>query len=151
MADMADAGREARVGQGGEGWGCGKGQLTRIFLFAISLAACAVGKAQMSGWAVVVVLATHGGVQGTLSWKVEPPSIVPLLSSRSPTRYLETPGYRVVYLGCSSRPPPTRVTRTMSEVDSHRVVESSGRVVVKNRGGRICRSLPIGVGSGEQA
>ena len=105
----------------------------------------------MSGWAVVVVLATHGGVQGTLSWKAEPPSIVPLLSSRSPTRYLETLGYRVVYSGCSSRPPPTRAMRTMSELDAPRVVESSGRVVVKNRGGRTCRSLPIGVGSGEQA
>jgi hypothetical protein len=40
-------------------------QLTRIFLFAVSLAACAPGKAQMSGSVAVVVLVTHGGVRGT--------------------------------------------------------------------------------------
>ena len=134
------------VGVGG-GMGCGKGQLTRIFLFAVSLVACAVGKAQMSGWAAAAVLATRGGVQGTLSWKAEPPSIVPLLSARSPIRYPETLDYRVVYSGCSSRPPPTRAMTTRPEVDVPRVVESSGKVVVKSRGG----SLPIGIESGEQA
>ena len=49
----------------GTGTGCGKDRLTRIFLFVISLAACAVGKAQMCGFAVVVALAAHGDVQGT--------------------------------------------------------------------------------------
>lgn len=42
-----------------------KDQLTRIFLFAISLVACAVGRVLRSGFVAVVVLATHGDVQGT--------------------------------------------------------------------------------------
>ena len=120
-------------------------QLTRIFLF--SLAVCAAGRVRTSGLAEVVVLATHGDVQGTLSWKAEPPSIAPLPSAHSPTHYPETLGYRVVYLGCSSRPPPTRAMTKRREVGVPRVVESSGRVAVKNRGG----SLPIGIETGGQA
>jgi hypothetical protein len=42
-----------------------KSQLTRIFLFAVWLAACTADSAQMSGWRGVVVLATLGDVQGT--------------------------------------------------------------------------------------
>ena len=53
-----------RVGRG-QKRGYRKDQRTRIFLFAISLAACAVGKARMSEFAAVVVLATHGDVPGT--------------------------------------------------------------------------------------
>ena len=93
------------------------------------------------------MLATHGDVQGTLSWKAEPPSIAPLPSAHSPIRYPETLGYRVVYSGCSSRPPPTRAMTKRREVGAPRVVESSGRVVVRSRGG----SLPIGIETGEQA
>ena len=52
------------MGQG-QKRGYWKDQLTRIFFFAVSLAACAVGGAQMSEFAAVVVLATHGDVQGT--------------------------------------------------------------------------------------
>ena len=65
MADTSDMGREAGVVRGREKGGTGRGQLTRIFLFVISLAACAVGKAQMTELAAAVVLATHGDVQGT--------------------------------------------------------------------------------------
>jgi hypothetical protein len=36
-------------------------------------------------------------------------------------------------------------------VDALCVAEWSGRAVVKGRGGRTCRGLPIGIGSGEQA
>ena len=68
MADMADAGREG-VGcdGGGERKGIREGviELTMIFLFAISLAACRVDKARMSESAAVVVSATRGDVQGT--------------------------------------------------------------------------------------
>jgi hypothetical protein len=41
--------------------------------------------------------------------------------------------------------------RTRPEADAHRVGESSGRVVVKGRGGRTCRGLPIGIEIGERA
>jgi len=120
-------------------------RLTRIFLSL--LVVCAVDTVLTSGLAEVVVLATHGDVQETLSWKAEPPSIAPLPSAHSPTHYPETLGYRVAYLGCSSRPPPTRAMTMRREVGVPRVVESSGRVAVRSRGG----SLPIGIETGEQA
>ena len=56
---MAGCGRKGN-GDTGEGGGS---QLTRIFLFAVSLAVCTVDKAQMSESAAVVVSATLGGVQ----------------------------------------------------------------------------------------
>ena len=136
----------------GEKWGYGKGQLTKIFLFAISLAACRVDRAQISEPQAVVVLGTRGDVRGTLSWKAGPPSIFPLLSARSPTHCPERLGYRVVYLECSSRPPPMRVMMRERGAGALCVAESSGRgVVVRGRGGRTCRTLPTGIESVEQA
>ena len=93
---------------------------------------------------------TLGGVLGTLSWRAEPPLIVPSLSARSPTRYLERHGYRVVCWGGSSRLPPTRVMMMRREADALRVAKSIGRGVVKGRRGRT-RGLPIGIWVGEQA
>jgi len=61
VADMADAGREE--GEGGIQEGVI--ELTRIFLFAASLAAYRVDKARTSESAAVVVSATHDDVQGT--------------------------------------------------------------------------------------
>ena len=66
---MIGKGREAanRVREGQEReYGTGReGKLTRISPFAASLAACGAGKAQMSGFAVVVVLVTLGDARGT--------------------------------------------------------------------------------------
>ena len=79
------------------------------------------------------------------------PSIVPLLSARSPTRYLETHGCRVGYLGMSNHLPPMRVTMTRLVADVLCVVGLIGKGEVKDRGGRVCRSLPIGIYVGERA
>lgn len=65
MADMADTGRGAEWDGREKNGDNRKGQLTKIFLFAASLAACMVDKAQMSESVAVVVLATHGDAQGT--------------------------------------------------------------------------------------
>ena len=78
------------------------------------------------------------------------PSIVPSLSVRSPTRYLETSEYRAVYSVWSSRLLPTMAT--MTGANGLYVGDLSGRGVrVKSRGGRTCRGLPIGRGSEGQA
>jgi len=111
-----------------------------------------VDMARMFESVEVVEFATRGDVRGTLSWKAEPPSIFPLLSARSPTRYPGRLDYRVVCLGCSSHPLLTMVMMRERGEYALCVVESSGRlVVVKGRGGRTCLTLPIGIESVEQA
>lgn len=65
IVDKRKKGGNGGAGGTGTGMGYRKDQLTRIFLFAAWLVACVVGKARMSDFAAVVVLATHGDVQGT--------------------------------------------------------------------------------------
>jgi hypothetical protein len=70
VADIVDKGREGgngvREGQREVGnRGQGRGKLTMISPSAASLVVCTIDKALMSGFAVVVVLAKHGGAPGT--------------------------------------------------------------------------------------
>ena len=62
---LADRGREAEVRHGRGRNGDRGNRLTKIFLFAISVIACTVDKAQTSGLGVVVVRASRGDVQET--------------------------------------------------------------------------------------
>ena len=80
--------------------------------------------------------------------RVEQPSIAPLLSERSPTRYPVRREYRGACWVGSSRPPQTIVMMTRLGVDVHCVVGSIGREVVKSCGGRW---FPIDIWVHEQA